>query len=281
MKKTTLITTLLLAIIAFTSCQKDGIYDPKGKIDKIYYEENSEKYLSEDWTWDKNVLKTVDYYDSDGTIENTDIFTYGAKDRLLQVDNYEERASMKYNYDTKNRLCKAAYSEAGILLATYIFEYDDNELSNINITLNGYTDFNTRSIANPLKYILPEQSAQSINKALKENPLRGDLTVKIYLDWEKNNITEMEITYSGYSEEYTFEYDDKSNPFYGYLGLDMEDGAFERGNFASKNNITRITYAMSYNGISFSESDIVTYTYDGKLPITRSHEDVTEYFEYE
>ena len=59
MKKTTLFMTLLLSTIVISSCNKDGVYNPKEKIDKIYVDSGSGKYLSEDWTWNKKELKTI------------------------------------------------------------------------------------------------------------------------------------------------------------------------------------------------------------------------------
>ena len=74
MKQTALFLSLLM--IVFSSCKKediDGVYDPKKKIDRIYKENlNGEKYLVELWNWDKKQLKSIDQYDSDGKVYNTE-----------------------------------------------------------------------------------------------------------------------------------------------------------------------------------------------------------------
>lgn len=281
MKKTTLIITLLLFVVTLSSCKKDGIYDPKGKIDKIYYEYNSRKYLAEDWTWEKDYLKTISYYDADGDLESTDYFTYRSDKRLLQVDNLIKNESMKYNYDNRHNLIKASHTVNGILSTLYEFEYDDNELSDIHITVYESADFNAKNTSNPLRYLLPETSLKSISKILKDSPSRGEQKIEIDLDWEGKNVTELELQMKNYSEEYIFEYDNKSNPFRGFLGLSFEESLFEHGIFTSKNNITKYIVTETSYDASETDVEIISYTYDGKLPVTRNHGGITEYFEYE
>lgn len=281
MRRTILFITLLLSVVVFSSCKKDGIYNPKEKIDKIYLGYNSQKYLIEDWTWDKKQLKTIDHYGFDCTISSTDYFTYRSDNRLMQVDNPIENLSTKYNYDNRNNLLSASFSESGILTTLYEFEYDDKELSKINVTIYDENWEFHGNAANPLQYILPEKSLNCINKVLRNSLSRGNSTFEIDLDWEGSNLTEVEVKMGKYSEEYIFEYDNKSNPFRNFLGLYFEASLFERGNYASKNNITKITIIESYDEESISDTEFISYTYDGKFPITRSYDDMTEYFEYE
>lgn len=280
MRKTALFITLLLLAISFSSCKEDGIYDPKEKIDKIYVKYNSNKYLSEDWTWKDNKLKTIAYYSSDGDLASTDRFSYNDK-RLIQVDNHEEEISMRYNYDNSDRLLKASFSEDGILSIVYEFEYDGSKISDIHVTLYD-EDMDFKNSSNILRFILPEPSLKYINKILKKTVTRKNSKAEIDLIWEGDNISEMAYTIGNYSERSTFEYDDKSNPFRNFLGVYFEENLFEHGNFACENNITKITFSESYNGVSSTtDMENITYTYDGKFPTTRSYDSMTEYFEYE
>lgn len=283
MKKTFLITTLI-ALVALTSCNKnkiDGVYNPKEKIDKIYWSyADISKRLLEDWTWKDKRLKTIDYYSFDGTIESTDRFSYNGE-RLIQVDNYEYNSSMKYRYDHKDRLLEATFTYDGILMEKYDFEYDDNELSDIKLTIYEDWALNNDNRMNPLRYMLPELPLESIKRIAKKSPLRSNIVVEIDVDWKDDNISEIELEIGDISEKLVFEYDDKKNPFRGFLGLYFDELILAHGNFASKNNVTKITITEEYKGISATDTEYVSYTYDGKFPVTRSYDGDTNYFEYE
>lgn len=286
MKRIFLITTLITLII-LSSCNKnkiDGIYNPKEKIDKIYVSyTNSSKRLFEDWTWKDKRLKTIDYYSSDGTIASTDRFSYNGE-RLIQVDNYENNSSMKYRYDHKDRLSEATFTHHGTLLEKYVFEYDDNELSDIKwVIYEEDMALSNGNKMNPLRYMLPELPLESIKNIVKKNSSRdiNTIEIKIDIDWEGNNISEIEYDAGDISEKLVFEYDDKKNPFRGFLGLYFEELILEHGNFASKNNVRKIIITEDYKGLTATDTEIVTYTYDGKFPATRNYDGCTEYFKYE
>ncbi len=283
MKKTFLITALITLVI-FTSCNKnkiDGIYNPKEKIDKIYWSyADISKRLLEDWTWKDKQLKTIDYYNSDGTIESTDRFSYN-DEHLIQVDNYESDVCMKYRYDHKDRLSEATSSYNGVLMEKYEFEYDGNELSDIKLTIYEDMALSNDNRMNPLRYMLPELPFESIKSAAKKSPLRSNIVVNIDIDWEGKNISEMEYDAGDYSEKFVFEYDNKKNPFRGFLGLYFDELTLAHGNFASKNNVTKIIITEDYKGSTATDTEIISYTYDGIFPATRSYDGSTEYFEYE
>ena len=236
--------------------------------------------MLEDWTWKDKRLKTIDYYSSDGTIESTDRFSYNGE-RLIQVDNYEYNSSMKYRYDHKDRLLEATFTYDGILMEKYDFEYDDNELSDIKLTIYEDWALNNDNRINPLRYMLPELPLESIKRIVKKSPLRSNIVVEIDIDWKDNNISEIELEIGDISEKLVFEYDDKKNPFRGFLGLYFDELILAHGNFASKNNVTKITITEKYKGISATDTEYVSYTYDGKFPATRSYDGSTEYFKYE
>ncbi len=62
MRKFVLLWAMLLPVaVSLTSCHKDGVYNPKEKISRIYYAYsspdpffNSDKELKEIWDWDGN-----------------------------------------------------------------------------------------------------------------------------------------------------------------------------------------------------------------------------------
>ena len=282
MKKTTLFMTLLLSTIVISSCnKKDGVYSPKEKIDKIYVDSGSGKYLSEDWTWDNKQLKTINYYDTDGTIDHTEVFSY-TDNRLSQVDNNEHGETVKYTYD-KRHLHQASFYKNNSLYMSCIFEYEDGKLSDIKVTTTeADKGVNAKSTSNPLKHFLPKQSLESIDKVIKENPTRGSVSFEIDFAWDGQNISEIAINMGNeLSERYFFEYDDKLNPFRNFLGSDLEESLIGHGNYKSKNNVTKYTFTGSVAGLTFSESFLITYTYDGRFPATKSFDGEIEYYEYE
>ncbi len=280
MKKTTTLFMTLLLATAITSCNKDGVYNPKEKIDKIYVDAGSGKHLSEDWTWDNKQLKTINYYESDGTIDHSETFTYN-DNRLSQVDNHEDGETVKYTYD-KRRLQQADFYNNNVLYMTCFFEYADNKLADIKVTTTiAEKGLNTKGVANPLNYVLPKQSLESIENVMKENPTRGSVSFEIDFAWDGNNVSEIGIELDGYNVLYAFEYDDKLNPFRNFLNSDLEETLYGHGVYKSKNNIVSYTLIEAAMGYSFSESHYISYTYDGRFPATRTANNVIEYFEYE
>ena len=168
-----------------------------------------------------------------------------------------------------------------IFYEKYDFEYDDNELSDIKLTIYEDWALNNDNRMNPLRYMLPELPFKSIKSAAKKSPLRSNIVVKIDIDWEGKNISEMEYNVGDYSEKFVFEYDNKKNPFRGFLGLYFDELILAHGNFASKNNVTKIIITEDYKGATATDTEIISYTYDGIFPATRSYDGSTEYFEYE
>lgn len=280
-KTTTLLMTLLLSAITITSCNKDGVYNPKEKIDKIYVDNGSGKLLSEDWTWDNKQLKTINYYNAEGSIDYTETFTYTDK-RLSQVDNQENGETVKYTYENR-RLHQASFYANNVLYMNCIFEYYENKLSDIKVTITDVDKgLNAKGVANPLRYILPEQSVKSIENALKENPTRSLIYFEIDFAWDGNNISEMGIEMDDeYEMLYVFEYDNKLNPFRNFLGSDLEETLSGHGVYKSKNNVVSYTSIKTEMGITLTESHYISYTYDGRFPATRTTDKVIEYFEYE
>ena len=100
MKQTALFLSLLM--IVFSSCKKedvDGVYDPKKKIDRIYKENlNGEKYLVELWNWDKKQLKSIDQYDSDGKVYNTETYSYNDNGQIESVSGDKHDWTAYYHY---------------------------------------------------------------------------------------------------------------------------------------------------------------------------------------
>ncbi|MCR5065954.1 MAG: hypothetical protein K6A67_09350, partial [Bacteroidales bacterium] len=105
MKKLFILSVILLTVVTFSSCKKEGIYTPDKKISKIYQaklqkienqelttEERTEKYLAERWEWSGNLLKRIETYNSDGDLGIIFDFYYDGK-RLSKIEYDGYRAS--------------------------------------------------------------------------------------------------------------------------------------------------------------------------------------------
>ena len=283
MKKIALLLAVALFAVTFTSCQQTEPYNPKEKISKIYVDHGLGKSLSEVWNWDGKQLKTIEHYMLGGLIYS-EVFDYNKKGQVIKVKSDEYDGYTDYIYNKHDRLYQAKTFENGVMIATYTFEYDDNELSEIVLVINDSKSVAAKSIANPLKYILPELSVVKMDKMLSNAPAeRGGMRFEIDLDWKGGNISELEMEYGNYSEKYYFKYDDKSNPFRNLLGLEILDGLDDMKIFTNKNNVVEVTYLESYAGsfCAYADTEFISYTYDGKFPVTKSHGDTIEYYEYE
>lgn len=282
MKKTTLLLAIALFAVTFTSCQKTKPYNPKEKISKIYVDLGLGKNLSEAWTWEGKQLKSVDYYNVKGTLDGTIVFTYNKKNQVQKVDNADANVYTEYFYDNHDRLYLARCVKDGDVAITYSFEYDDDyELSEMVIDVDVTELFapSSKSLVEPLRYVLPELTFVATNDVLN-NAERGGIRCELDFEWIGKNISEIELDYGAFSGTYYFEYDDKLNPFRNFYDLAPEDIDFEGKNNLNKNNIVSITEVKD-NIFGDSKTEYIYYTYDGKFPVTKSYGDVIEYYEYE
>ena len=104
----------------------------------------------------------------------------------------------------------------------------------------------------------------------------------IKLEWDNDNVSKMSIAKTIEGIEIgtimEFKYDDKINPFKNYLSLYPEESSCIE---FSKNNATEIKYTEYIDTLSSSDTEFITYTYDGKYPVTRNSNSGLDYFEYE
>ena len=114
MKKTTLLLAIALFAVTFTSCQKTKPYNPKEKISKIYVDRGLGKHLSEAWNWEGNQLKSIEHYISTDNVQlnyYTEVFNYNDKGQVQTVK--VNGAYTEYLYGTKDRLYQVNCYEEG------------------------------------------------------------------------------------------------------------------------------------------------------------------------
>ena len=282
MKKTTLLLAIALFAVTFTSCQKTKPYNPKEKISKIYVGLGLEKNLSEAWNWEGNQLKSIEHYISIDNVQlnyYTEVFTYNDKGQVQNVKTEDGDFYTEYLYGTNDRLYQVnCYLTSENKPIMYMFEYDDNKLSEITVVGKDIDITDLKASSSSMKYVLPEILLTPIEKALDNKPMeRGESKIEMDIEWYGKNISEIEVEYGNYSEKHYFSYDNYQNPFRNFFSIDVDDLC----TFANKNNVVAITSVSSYMGFSYTDTEYINYTYDGKFPVTKSYVDVIEYYEYE
>lgn len=299
MKKTFLFLAFVCVAMLFSSCNKEGVFNPKKKISKIYkyssYSINGntttfDKSLSEVWTWNKNnTLAKIEKYDGNNIV-GTETYTYDKK-RIVRVDGTETSPyyliyRIEFKYSGKE-LSEVAFYEGNDLTTTLKFTHQNGKVTKMESVFES-NDIDKSMRA--LRHLVPEQFYMNLEKTHEKNPSKynakdeNDHTVTWEATWDKDNINKIVITekYGAFEIEVTtmeYKYDSNNNPYYGFLSGDI--GEQSGANYFSKNNITQMTtqYQQSNNEISDNSTETVnyTYTYTGKFPLTCSY--TTTYLE--
>jgi hypothetical protein len=216
--------TVLLMVITISliigsySCKKEGVYHPKKKISRIYFQNYGEaKELLEKWTWDGNNLSTITAGDNSFSWK----FEYEGKriDRIVS----SEGDYFIFSYNKKLLQQIELFSKNGTLVDLYEFDHTKDKVTTVTNTYYGYKS-NSRQqsshyLTMALRCFLPQPIADDLSLKQKRNQLpdrkAAKFTTTYEYVWEKNNIKSLYISYSsGSYEEYSYKYDNFRNPFY-------------------------------------------------------------------
>lgn len=290
MKKTLLIATAALLLLATVSCNKDqdGVYNPKQKISKIYesgsrtYNDgdsnNTPRHLSEQWEWDGNLLNSRTILSSSGSISDKYTYTYEKK-RLVRID-YTAVADAgrpteytTFSYDGKE-LVQADHYYDNRHEESVRFTHTDGKITAIDITY-AEEKGSTHPVNAMLSMLLPPdlQMNDAFRQMNAKNAAKNAYVTRLEVSWTGNNISMMRMTYDDYTQTCAFTYDDKKNPYYGmclfwlYI-YDEVDEMLDSPEYASvhdKNNVLTASYSDSdYH----EETCTFTYTYKNDYPET-------------
>jgi len=294
MNKLKLAAMLLLGVLVLTSLssckkeEKEGVYTPKMKIQRVYYSSTyTEKYLSESWNWDGKLLKSIDHYWSGGSLSWTEDFTYESK-RLVRVDDYVNSEYVTYSYDG-NHLKSAEYYYKSSLASSTAYTYDNGKLSKMVVT--DYGSKKSKKDSHLQNSVLPFQSevVEVVSKFMAKasaNRTEKDIDVfTLQFTWDGDNVSKITVTLEGYLASAALQYDSKNNPLKGFHNLYSDIDEVEGMLNWSKNNVTKMIVTESDG-----ENEVIDYTYqynDNDYPtmaIQRyADEDyqATKYFDYE
>lgn len=245
------LTILAIGSFMFASCNKDGVYTPKKKVSKVYNQSSGgDKYLSETWTWDKNLLSKIEY----GSGSYVQRFEYDGKQLIKITDTYGDYWTFTYD---GSKIIKSEYTEEKALSASIEYTHDGKKI--ISMITTYYND--SKKARQAVKYMTHVLFPEVETLIADEPAVKGvSSTVTTTFEWDGNNIAK--LTHSSiynstvYTSTFTYsEYDSSLNPWLGYI-----DG---EGLNLSKNNPLKGTYQSTTGTVSeFS----YTYTLDGKYP---------------
>lgn len=248
-----------VALFAFasTSCHKDGVFNPKKKISRVFTQYNGgSKNLAATYVWNKNKLEKIDYGDGDIAY-----YTYDGK-KVSKISNGAQ--VVNFTYDGA-KLSKVEISYEGQLEESIAVTHDGNKITKLVIT--GYdSDYkDAKDIVRTglsLRGILPATTCDNlVEKQIqaKESGRKGTYTYTIEFKYDGWNIIEERWVED--NDVYAYTYDKGNNPFFGLFGGGEDYVEY----LESKNNIEKVS--NTYNG-EYSES-FFQYSYDGKWPTER------------
>ncbi|GHV35318.1 hypothetical protein FACS1894178_4630 [Bacteroidia bacterium] len=271
MKKIILLTALATMLLAFTSCQKEGVYNPSKKISKIYYQSGSgAKYLVERWTWDGNKLSKIT--DANGKLSES--FSYDGS-RVSKVTGSDGEIYTFY-YDG-SKITKVECKYQGKVLAQLDFSHKSSKISKLDIH---YYNNSSKSISQLSTFNhLFSDLAQDLMTSEKSRA-NYDTYITYEFTYSGSNMTKM--TYhaqegnSTMEYERTYKYDKKKNPYYNFFSSSFVFMCL------SENNPTQYEHIAGANVYTYEYS----YTYDGSYPtesmrLSSDGSTATTFYEYE
>lgn len=277
-------------LLATVSCTKEGVFNPKEKIAKIYKEtinvrtetydghssttsDTTAKHLTEEWTWDGKLLTTVtSYYQVSGTptAYNVLTLTYDGK-QLSKVSDASGQDYSVYTYDG-SKLTKVESFEGNELRSIAEVTHDGKHISKVVMTYKGegepgdVTKFAMRTLV-PTQKVLDKMIAVKAKEV-------ADETVILEFTYDGGNATKIVMTYgsnSNYSQTTEYTFDKKKNPFSGNFATIGEGGlnAFNENNILTEKETS--TYTENGRTQTQEETTEYTYEYDGKFPTSVSY----------
>ena len=279
MKKITLLVAVLALGLFFVSCNKEGQFNPKNKIDRIGYSatinyevyqnnvwtsqasQNISRYAREIWNWDGKLLKSISHYNSAGESTYTENYEYDGK-RLSKV-SWGSAGFYTFSYDHGKLSTIDGYNGTEKKV-TYVFTHEKGKISRITVTDYDATKGAFDPIPmNAFRFFIPSANMEAFTemmaKIYNQMNTKDIKTWTIDFEWDGKNIEKLTYLSGNYTANYSYTYDNKFNPYSGLF--DISD--YDYGMVMSKNNITRMVADNSNN--EHVERDYV-YTYDGRVP---------------
>jgi hypothetical protein len=224
---------MALAVICLVSvsCERDGVYQPKKKISKVYYDYESGKDWSSIWVWDGNKLTSIL---KPGERELQFFYDGNQIDSICELDGDVNLhlGYYKFTYDKNKRHLVALDHYVfdywnGTIKSHYEFIYDKNgHVSELNIDFHSSSkSFKLEEEMPVLQIVLPQIPQPVFCKLFsddKQNKSVYEETRHVSFEYEGNNIVKCICTYAYMTETYEFTYSNIKNPFCNLLSYSQE-----------------------------------------------------------
>lgn len=289
MKRNLLIVAIAFLAVAFVSCQKDGVYKPKQRIDKITRswvktevyadvtgtnhkdETSADPWVCEAWTWGDKTVESRTFTSMVPTLGGPTYpsykvtYSYDDKNRITgaQYDTHK----IEYTYNDDKKFSKITVYDGANLESTVEINYDGKVVNSLKVT----KFYNAKKCETALAMVLPRQIVDVICTDSEDEIMAKDartVVEDITIEWDGKNIVKMDTKSSeDVTTTTTYEYDGKLNPYAGfYCGTGVSAEMY------SKNNIIKTTTTRKEvhgnTTITTETEETVEYEYDGKSPST-------------
>lgn len=260
---------LLLVSAVFVNCQKDGVFNPKKKINKIYKSHEGGKYLIEEWTWEGNLLGKIAYCNDTNVLRKA--YYFYDKKQLVRVENTNDLSYVLISYNKSQYDKMDFYTKYDRKVRSYTFTYDKKKISKIDVTVYKNPAKSAMSIEDDImSAFIPKIILEETNKLMMGSPLwksDGDDVFVYTLKYDGDNVVEWKISDANETKlkETVFQYssyDKNMNPYY---MSNPTDGTNPVSFTFCKNNplqMTRTQYVANEKIASFTFDYI--YKYDDK-----------------
>lgn len=217
----------LMLAAGLTGCQKDkaGVYQPKKRIQEISFSTpRMDKTPFQSWEWEHvggndrlwSITHYDDYHKGHNWVEN---FSYD-EGRLCRVDNYSDEEYITYEF-ADNQLRNAFHFYRNKPMSSWLITYEEGKISRITGDIyEGYKSNAASLTLDPLQGLLPNEALQKVVKQKMAVERNSDetLTLVLLLKWNDEQLEKVTATGNGDYMEFQLQYDDKHNPYYGFLG---------------------------------------------------------------
>ncbi|MDR0603876.1 MAG: hypothetical protein LBG80_06190 [Bacteroidales bacterium] len=262
------IALVFLAINPFTACKKkDGVYRPKEKISKIYYEDirydsternidssyEGTKRLQEIWRWDKKKLMQIESSDRAWSWD----FIYKGK-QCIKIESGD--MTIDFSYRDKSELDKIEmFDEQGRqILTVTVNGRDGDKISRLTYLLYSYPETQKKmtdivsELQPVMRVVLGDIVGDAILSDISSSSKRHKVTssiVTVDITYQGNNVATAKWTHgNNVPVTYTYSYDNKVNPYYRAISL-----------MATWDGYNVLTPSTTYNLFPCSENNVISF----------------------
>ncbi|MDR1181100.1 MAG: hypothetical protein LBL13_03890 [Bacteroidales bacterium] len=259
---------VFVSINLFTTCKKkDGVYKPKEKISKIYYEVvrydsagkvdtagAMKKELKEIWRWDKKKLMQIESYDRSWSWD----FVYKG-DQVTKIESGDMTVNFTYKDKSDLEKIEVLDDQERTLLIVTVKDRSDRKITKLSYAIYTY-EKSLKSgtlLSDRLEPVMHIMLGNNVGETVLSNMASNEkmhkantiVNVSADLTYSGNNVTKAQWTTENNPIPlvYTYTYDNKVNPYYRAIAL-MFSG-----------DVYGITTQAFFNLFPCSENNMIGY----------------------